>query len=701
MDKYTGKRLDGRYEIHELLGVGGMAMVYRAYDTIDDRMVAIKILKDEFLHNEEFCRRFRNESKAIAVLSHPNIVKVYDVSFGDRIQYIVMEYIDGITLREYLDQQTEVRWKEAIHFTVQILRALEHAHQKGIVHRDIKPQNIMLLQDGTIKVTDFGIARFAHNETRTMTDKAIGSVHYIAPEQARGDFTDERADVYSVGVMLYEMITGQLPFEADNAVSVAIMQLQSTPKPPHEINPDIPEGLEEITLKAMQKNVSQRYQSAAEMLRDIEEFRRNPDIVFEYKYFVDDKPTKYMDAIHTARGDTGSVSYNDNYEYVEEDMKGRRQRQKVRMIIGGVLLALILFLGYIGVSALIRSFTEPTEQVDDEIEVPNFVGMVYQTEILDEEEYKDFTFVLQPGNDPDQESGVVLRQTPNAGIMVKKGKEITLIINSAGEETEVPPVTGYEQSKASEVLTGKGLIPDIITVADEETAAGYVIRTDPASGEKVPSGTTVKVYVSSGPASQQVEVPSILGQAQSDAESMITAAGLVVGNISERDDSSQPAGTVLSSDPLPGIKVEKGTSVNLTVSSGKSSIKTVDVIVNLPNGVNQDIELKAYLDGTLYQSDTVNPSLNLNGLYTLSFEGTSGQKQLVIQLNGQEYAVFTLDFDTGKAQQTAQNPFEPPSESSEESTPESSEPSEESSETSDDESEEPGMDESSTGVTTD
>ena len=348
---------------------------------------------------------------------------------------------------------------------------------------------------------------------------------------------------------------------------------------------------------------------------------------------------------------------------------------------------------------MIRSFTEPTEQVDDEIEVHNFVGMVYQTEILDEEEYKDFTFVLQPGNDPDQESGVVLRQTPNAGIMVKKGKEITLIINSAGEETEVPPVTGYEQSKASEVLTGKGLIPDIITVADEETAAGYVIRTDPASGEKVPSGTTVKVYVSSGPASKQVEVPSILGQAQSDAESMITAAGLVVGNVTERDDSSQPAGTVLSSDPLPGIKVEKGTSVNLTVSSGKSSIKTVDVIVNLPNGVNQDIELKAYLDGTLYQSDTVNPSLN--GLYTLSFDGSSGQKQLVIQLNGQEYAVFTLDFDTGKAQQTAQNPFEPPSESSEESTPESSEPSEESSETSDDESEEPGMDESSTGVTTD
>lgn len=317
MDKYTGKRLDGRYEIHEIIGVGGMAVVYRAYDTIDDRTVAIKILKDEFSGNEEFLRRFRNESKAIAVLSHPNIVKVYDVSFGDRIQYIVEEYIDGITLKEYLDQQKVIKWKEAIHFTVQILRALQHAHSKGIVHRDIKPQNIMLLQDGTIKVTDFGIARFSHTDTRTMSEKAIGSVHYIAPEQARGDLTDEKTDIYSVGVMLYEMLTGRLPFEADNAVSVAIMQLQTDPTPPREINPSIPGGLEEITLKAMQKDPACRYQSASEMLHDIEEFRRNPGIHFQYKYFIDEKPTKYIDPINTVKN-PDQPYYNDNYDYVEE-----------------------------------------------------------------------------------------------------------------------------------------------------------------------------------------------------------------------------------------------------------------------------------------------------------------------------------------------------------------------------------------------
>ena len=271
MENYVGKRLDGRYEVQEIIGVGGMAVVYKAYDSIDDRVVAVKILKDEFLANEEFRRRFKNESKAIAVLSHPNIVKVFDVSYGDRLQYIVMEYIEGITLKEYIEQVKTVSWKESIHFITQILRALQHAHDKGIVHRDIKPQNIMLVQNGNIKVTDFGIARFSRSETRTMSDNAIGSVHYISPEQARGDITDDKADIYSVGVVLYEMLTGQVPFQSDTSVSVAIMQLQAEPRRPTDINNSIPSGLEQITMRAMQKKVEDRYQSAAEMLLDIEE----------------------------------------------------------------------------------------------------------------------------------------------------------------------------------------------------------------------------------------------------------------------------------------------------------------------------------------------------------------------------------------------------------------------------------------------
>ncbi|MEG1620468.1 MAG: protein kinase, partial [Oscillospiraceae bacterium] len=284
MDRYTGKKLDGRYEILELIGVGGMANVYRARDVVDGKIVAVKILKSEFAENEEFLRRFKNESRAIAMLSHDNIVKVYDVSFTEKVHFIVMEFIDGITLKEYIAQQGKLSWKEATYYTMQILRALSHAHDNGIVHRDIKPQNVMLLSDGTIKITDFGIARFARSETKTLTDRAIGSVHYISPEQASGAVIDQRTDLYSVGVVLFEMVTGTLPFDADTPISVALKQIQAVPKRPRELNPEIPEGLEEIVMRAMQKAPSKRYQTAAEMLKDFEEFKKNPSVSFQYDY---------------------------------------------------------------------------------------------------------------------------------------------------------------------------------------------------------------------------------------------------------------------------------------------------------------------------------------------------------------------------------------------------------------------------------
>ena len=282
MDNYVGKRLDGRYEVQEIIGVGGMSVVYKAYDNVDDRIVAVKILKDEFLQNDDFVRRFKNESKAIAVMSHPNIVKVYDVSFGEKLQYIVMEYVDGITLKEYIQKQGAITWNDALYFTTQILRALQHAHDKGIVHRDIKPQNIMLLADGHIKVTDFGIARFSRSETKTLTENAIGSVHYISPEQAKGEFTDERADIYSLGVVLYEMLAGRVPFDADSAVSVAIQHLSSVPLAPRDIDPSIPEPLELICMKAMNSDPNKRYASADAMIEDLEKFRRDPSVDMDY-----------------------------------------------------------------------------------------------------------------------------------------------------------------------------------------------------------------------------------------------------------------------------------------------------------------------------------------------------------------------------------------------------------------------------------
>ncbi|HEX3038420.1 MAG TPA: Stk1 family PASTA domain-containing Ser/Thr kinase [Oscillospiraceae bacterium] len=643
MDKYTGKRLDGRYEIHELLGMGGMAVVYRAYDTIDDRTVAIKILKDEFLGNDEFIRRFKNESKAIAILSHPNIVKVYDVSFGDQIQYIVMEYIDGITLKEYLDQQKEIKWKEAIHFTVQILRALQHAHEKGIVHRDIKPQNIMLLQDGTIKVTDFGIARFSRNETRTMTDKAIGSVHYISPEQARGDLTDEKADIYSVGVMLYEMITGRLPFEADNAVSVAIMQLQSDPKPPKEINPAIPDGLEEITLKAMQKNPAQRYQSAAEMLRDIEQFRRNPSIRFQYKYFIDEKPTKYVDAINSVKGydKSNTNSYNDNYEYVEEDIKPKKKKSTATVAVAGVVVAFVIIAVIFGIMAIMRSCqsTTPTD-----ITLPNFVGMKLADVQSNKDYNTNFTFKIEYSTDTTKDAGIVLKQSPEGNKKVKVKSEVTLTVNQGSKQVKVPDVIGKSEDDAIAAIKAANLVPNRKQAYNSQTVAGYVFDTDPKKGTSVAEGsTTVTIYVSLGTDNENIKVPQgLIGASVDNAKATILAAGLTVNSNIVKQPSDQPVGTVITTDPLPGVSVAKGSAVTLTVSSGKSQ-KTITVYVELPITVTHPVKFTAYLDGSQIKSETVIPSDKR--IYNLDVAGTSGTHKLEVRLDDQPYKEWKIDFD--------------------------------------------------------
>ena len=598
MDKYIGKRLDGRYEIHELIGQGGMAYVYRAYDRIENRWVAIKILREELSDNSDFLRRFRNESKAIAVLSHPNIVKVYDVSFGDRIQYIVMEYVDGITLKQYIEQQGEIKWREALYFTVQILQALQHAHERGIIHRDIKPQNIMLLEDGSIKVMDFGIARFTQAETQTMTDKAIGSVHYIAPEQARGGHINDKADIYSVGVMLYEMLTGQLPFVADNAVSVAIMQMQAEPTPPTRINPSIPKGLEEITMHAMEKNPAQRFPSAADMLEDIERFRRNPEMVFNYGDQVDHAYARGTSIYDTAGG--RQQDYNDNYEYEEEYVRSKNGA-KASMVVTGIVAAVVVVGLVVGGIFLWNYFRNNTDTSSDEVIVPTFTGMIYETEIKDNAEYADFEFEIVEGNQPSQPAGVVLNQNPQAGMTVKRGKTITLTVNGGTlEQVIVEDVTGDSQQDAYDTLEALGLSPRIQAVADDETAVGYVVRTDPAAGSTVASGSSITIFVSSGPAEEQVTVPNVVGSSLSTAESDLEANGLVRGSVSYDDESDQPEGTVLSSDPEGGTRVSEGSAVNLVVSSGRGAEKTVHYDIPLPSGVSEDLEMSIYVDGELF-----------------------------------------------------------------------------------------------------
>lgn len=646
MDKYTGKRLDGRYEIQELIGVGGMAMVYKAYDNIDDKTVAIKILKDEFLGNDEFIRRFKNESKAIAVLSHPNIVKVYDVSFGDRIQYIVMEYIDGITLKEYIGQQKVVPWKEAVHFTVQILQALEHAHEKGIVHRDVKPQNIMLLQDGTIKVTDFGIARFSNKETRTMTDKAIGSVHYIAPEQARGSVTDGKADIYSVGVMLYEMLTGKLPFEADSAVSVAIMQLQNDPKPLHEINSSIPGGLEEITLKAMRKEPKQRYNSAGEMLEAIEIFRNDPNVKFNYNYFVDETPTKYVGAINTVKPAKQEPVYEDDYNSFDEELAVSRSKTAVKWIT--IITALLVIAAIVVLVVMIVQNNAKRNDVKS-VDVPNLVGQMID-EVKSNKNYK-FNYEVIAKYDNSQPVNIVLAQDPESGgKQIKENATIKLTVNSKSTKTEVPKVRNYLEQEAIEKLESKYLGYDVQRVYSSEVAKGFVIDCSPQEGTEQEIGTPITLIVSEGPTPEQLEVPSVVNQTYDKAKANLEALGFTTKKANVA--SAKEAGQVVATDPLAGNRLTKGSLITIQVSDGSLIQKSIkyDLEKDLPQNEYAEIAVKVILNepngkNTVLREVNCIPGEGVKLTIELDPKGAVDNKKYVtVTIDNIKYESLTFDF---------------------------------------------------------
>lgn len=510
-DNYLGKRLDGRYEIDEIIGVGGMAVVYKGRDITENRTVAVKILKDEFAGNDQFVRRFWNEAKAISVLNHANIVKVYDASVSETVKYMVMEYIDGITLKEYIAEQGSLRWKDAVYFTAQILRALQHAHDKGIVHRDVKPQNIMLLEDGTVKVTDFGIARFARSTQKTLTDKAIGSVHYISPEQARGEKTDEKADIYSVGVILYEMLTGKLPFEADSAVSVAIMQLQNEPKHPCEIDPSIPKGVEQITMHAMEKEQRNRYASASEMLRDLDEFRKDPTRTFEFSYFVDEEPTRFVE-LEEKPAKTAK----------KPEEKEHEDRSMVLPILSGIaaaFLVAILVAGGILAYNLFGGGNGGTKVVD-------FTGHTYGQVV----EYYGNVFTFEAKYEPSDtyEPGIVIKQSKSVGTRVKKAQIIVLTVSQGANQVDVPVLTGDLLAKATKSLEKLKLAYEIEYFETSVSTADTILSTTPAAGTSVAEGTVIKLVVAKTPGVPQVAVPDVTHSSLSSAKKSIESAGLTL-----------------------------------------------------------------------------------------------------------------------------------------------------------------------------
>ncbi len=641
MDSYVGKRIDGRYEIREIIGVGGMAVVYKAYDNIDDRIVAVKILKEEFLANEEFRRRFKNESKAIAVLSHPNIVKVFDVSFGDRLQYIVMEYVEGITLKEYIEQQRVINGKEVVHFTTQILRALQHAHDKGIVHRDIKPQNILLLQNGNIKVTDFGIARFSRSETRTMTESAIGSVHYVSPEQARGETTDEKTDIYSVGVLMYEMLTGELPFQSDNAISVALMQVNEDAVPPSSINEDIPTGLEQITMRAMQKNPKERYQSAAEMLLDIEEYKRNPAVVFDYSYFVDDTPTKYVTSEDVkAFSNFSSINENDPIPNADEmrlpHPKTKKKKSPLPIIVGilaGVLAALLIAAGYIFFQDDIKGIFSFNRTV------PDFVGKNYYEEVKGNSKYNKFNFEIIESETGEYDFGEVIEQTPDSGEKIASDEKITLTVAIDLSENIMPDFTNDDLFDVREKLNAMGLKYTEEEEVDDTVENGKVIRTVPSSGESIKAGDSVTIYVSKNE-NDTVQVPDIVTMSPEMAKLELESAGLVLDtNYTSEASMTVPEGYIVRCSPVVGTSVAQGTKVKVVLSLGQKAT-TKDITVKLPSSGNGSIVYK--LNGNTVHTSA---SYNFYGQnYTVSVTGAGASDAVEVYVNDNLYFSCSIDF---------------------------------------------------------
>ena len=548
MENYTGKIIDNRYEVLSLIGVGGMSNVYKAVDTQTGAEVAIKFLKEEFFENEELVRRFKNESKAISLLSHECIIKVLDFNISDSEKYLVVEYINGVTLKEFIDNRGKLTWEETLVFANIILGALGHAHENGVVHRDLKPQNIMLTRDGQLKIMDFGIARLATANQRTVTDKAIGSVHYISPEQVRGQSTDNRSDIYSIGIMMYEMLTGKLPFHSETAVSVALQQLSDKAQPVSELVADVPQAMEYIIMKAIEKDPDKRYQSAADMRADLHKLRENPAVVLGEEELAQTK-TVMVDTM--AKKKTGKVKVKKGKKLLLPAMAGLAC---AFAISAAVAITLIFKLSG---NALL------TNQPD--VELPNFVGMT-ETQVKSSD-YK-FKYDIEYIYNDEYEKDTVFAQSPKSPRTVKENSTVKLKVSKGVMTSEMPDLKNYTRSEAQKILSGLGVNVAIETEDTKSVPNGNVIRTDPEAGTVVTSGSLVTIYVAIDQELRTNKVPNVVGAEDIEtAQKAITAAGMRVGALTYKE-SHDPEGTIIGQSPEGGKEAAIGTSITLIISEG-------------------------------------------------------------------------------------------------------------------------------------
>ena len=646
MDQYIGKMLDDRYEILELIGSGGMANVYKARCHRLNRLVAIKILKSDLADNADFRRRFHDESQAVAQLSHANIVSVYDVSTNPDREYIVMELIDGITLKQYMERRGRMDWRESLHFITQIMRGLSHAHSRGIIHRDIKPQNIMVLRDGSVKVADFGIACLA-NQGQTLTQEALGSVHYISPEQARGDRIDARSDIYSAGVVLYEMLTGRLPFEGDSAVSVAIQHLSSVPLAPRDIDPSIPEPLELICMKAMNSDPNKRYASADAMIEDLEKFRRDPSVDMDYirqeltAPAADTEPTMPLPTAQVAsavKKHTGEL----RREREAEEEPPRRDKKSIAIIAGifaaAVLLVVLLFkliLGDFGPAGSNKSYP-----------VPDIRGKTVE-EAQEMEGVKDIFLIEVQGTRTTEEyqPGQIVEQDPAAGRTRKSNLVIQVYVAAEPEKVPMKDLVGMEYRQARVLLTDMGLDLKITTetVSSDKYGADAVIETVPVADEPLVAGQTVILRVSTGP--ETVTVPTFTGQDIANAVQNAQDLGLTVGEITYDTFSFAPQGQVIEQSIKPTNEVPGGAKISFTVSGQKNSDDATAARVvefTMPSDMEGMIKVEFEQDSVTLDSQYINASM---GTVTYTFTGKTGTSSNVC-------AVFT-SMNTGATKVSA------------------------------------------------